>query len=73
MGSQGVQPDWGARLTWGHPQTRQAAGRGKQEKGPFLAPKSAIFNYNPTTFPTQKTQARTSLEKPCISTMFQMR
>lgn len=72
MGSQGVQSDGGAALMSGHPQTGQAAGKGKPEKEPFLAPKSVIFSYNPTTFPTQQSQARTSLKKPCISTMFQM-
>lgn len=71
-GSQGVQADGAAGLTLGCSQTGQAAGKGKQEKGPFLAPKPVIFNYNPTTFSTQKSEARTSLKKPCILTVFQM-
>lgn len=69
-GSQGVQSDGKARFTLEHPQ--QAAGKGKQEKGTFLAPKSVIFTCNPTMFPTQKSQARTCLKKPCISITFLM-
>lgn len=71
-GELGVQSDGAAGLTLGRSQTGQAAGKGKQEKGPFLAPKPVIFNYNPTTFPTQKSEARTSVKKPRILTVFQM-
>lgn len=67
-GSQGVQSDGKARFTLEHPQ--KGAGKGRQEKGPFLAPKSVSFTCNPTMFSTQKSQARTCLKKPCISIVF---
>lgn len=65
MGSR-VCSQVGAGLSLGHPQTGQAAGKDKWEKGPFLAPKSVIFNYNPTIFSTQKFQARTTWKKLCF-------
>lgn len=67
-GSQAVQSDGKAGFTLEYPQ--QAAGKSRQERGPFLAPKSIIFTCFPTVFPTQKSQARTCLKKLCISTRF---
>lgn len=69
-GSQAVQSDGKAAFTLEHPQ--QAAGKSRHEREPFLASKSMIFTCIPTVFLTQKSQARTCLKKPCISTRFLM-